>query len=69
VQLRNLNIDPELYRRVLPRGSVGRGRGMRWLRDALAERFPRLGFGYFNPPLRRARRRLLRGEASVAVAG
>jgi pyruvate-formate lyase-activating enzyme len=27
VQLRNLNIDPELYRRVLPRGTVVRGRG------------------------------------------
>jgi hypothetical protein len=25
---------------------------MRWLRDALAERFPRLRFGYFNPPVR-----------------
>jgi pyruvate-formate lyase-activating enzyme len=52
VQLRNLNIDPELYRRVLPRGAVARGRGMRWLRDALAARFPRLRFGYFNPGLR-----------------
>jgi pyruvate-formate lyase-activating enzyme len=52
IQLRNLNIDPELYRRVLPRGTLRRGRGMRWLRDALAERFPQLGFGYFNPRAR-----------------
>jgi pyruvate-formate lyase-activating enzyme len=52
IQLRNLNIDPELYRRALPPGSVASGRGMRWLRDALAERFPRLRFGYFNPPVR-----------------
>jgi pyruvate-formate lyase-activating enzyme len=49
IQLRNLNIDPELYRASLPRGVVQHGRGMRWLRDQLARRFPRLRFGYFNP--------------------
>ena len=54
VQLRNLNIDPDLYRASLPAGRVGKGRGMRWLRVALAKRFPRLRFGYFNPALRRA---------------
>jgi hypothetical protein len=26
---------------------------MRWLRDALAQRFPQLRFGYFNPAVRR----------------
>jgi pyruvate-formate lyase-activating enzyme len=51
VQLRNLNIDPDLYRAALPPGSVARGRGMRWLRDELARRFPQLRFGYFNPAL------------------
>jgi wyosine [tRNA(Phe)-imidazoG37] synthetase (radical SAM superfamily) len=51
VQLRNLNIDPDLYRATLPPGSEGRGRGMRWLRDELAHRFPHLRFGYFNPAL------------------
>jgi pyruvate-formate lyase-activating enzyme len=56
VQLRNLNVDPDLYRRVLPKGTVARGRGMRWLRDELAARFPRLRFGYFNPPVRRGGR-------------
>ncbi|MEN8161784.1 MAG: radical SAM protein, partial [Myxococcota bacterium] len=49
IQLRNLNIDPDLYREALPRGAVQPGRGMRWLRSALAKRFPRLRFGYFNP--------------------
>jgi wyosine [tRNA(Phe)-imidazoG37] synthetase (radical SAM superfamily) len=49
VQLRNLNIDPELYRRRIPRGTETAGRGMRWLRDELARRFPHLRFGYFNP--------------------
>ena len=48
LQLRNLNIDPELYRHSLPPGSVAPGRGMRWLKDALAQRFPQLRFGYFN---------------------
>jgi pyruvate-formate lyase-activating enzyme len=49
VQLRNLNIDPDLYRASLPAGLVQKGRGMRWLRAALARRFPKLRFGYFNP--------------------
>ncbi len=68
VQLRNLNIDPDLYRRVIPRGSLGRGRGMRWLRDALAERVPGLRFGYFNPSLGRGRRGVPRGETVAAQA-
>jgi pyruvate-formate lyase-activating enzyme len=67
VQMRNLNLDPELYRRALPRGTVRAGRGMRWLRDALAARFPHLRFGYFNPAVRAARRRV-RGERAAASA-
>ncbi len=53
VQLRNLNIDPELYRAKLPAGSVEKGRGLRWLRRQLARRFPRLRFGYFNAAVAR----------------
>jgi pyruvate-formate lyase-activating enzyme len=53
IQLRNLNLDPEVYRKVLPRGTIRPGRGMRWLRDALARRFPALRFGYFNPAVRK----------------
>jgi molybdenum cofactor biosynthesis enzyme MoaA len=52
VQMRNLNIDPDLYRRILPAGTVGGGRGMRWLMTELRSRFPALRFGYFNPPVR-----------------
>jgi pyruvate-formate lyase-activating enzyme len=51
IQLRNLNIDPDLYRASLPAGAVQHGRGMRWLRARLARRFPKLRFGYFNPSL------------------
>lgn len=65
VQLRNLNIDPDLYRRSLPRGSVGRGRGMRWLRDALAGCFPQLRFAYFNPSLRSSREHARSGAGSA----
>ncbi len=53
LQLRNLNIDPELYRAALPPDALGKGRGMRWLHATLARRYPALRFGYFNPALRR----------------
>ena len=45
VQMRNLNIDPDLYL-----ASVGRGEGMGISRmiDRLQEEFPTLQFGYFN---------------------
>jgi pyruvate-formate lyase-activating enzyme len=52
VQMRNLNIDPELYRRTVPEGTVRPGRGMRWLMRELSARYPRLRFGYFNPSWR-----------------
>ena len=49
IQMRNLNIDPELYRRILPEGSVREGFGLGVFMDRLRERFPHLHFGYFNP--------------------
>jgi pyruvate-formate lyase-activating enzyme len=52
LQLRNLNLDPDIYRAALPHAALGKGRGMRWLRSALARRFSRLRFGYFNPAVR-----------------
>jgi len=63
IQLRNLNLDPALYRKALPRGTIRPGRGMRWLRDTLAQRFPQLGFAYFNPAVRSKRASLARSEA------
>jgi pyruvate-formate lyase-activating enzyme len=50
IQLRNLNLDPELYREALPSGAVGPGVGLAAFMHALQARFPRLRFGYFNPP-------------------
>ena len=49
VQLRNLNIDPELYRERMPAGSVREGFGVGELLGRLRARFPHLRYGYFNP--------------------
>jgi pyruvate-formate lyase-activating enzyme len=49
IQLRNLNIDPELYLRVLPEGAVDKPIGVLAMIHELRRRFPELRFGYFNP--------------------
>jgi molybdenum cofactor biosynthesis enzyme MoaA len=49
IQMRNLNIDPELYRERLPAGVVREGFGIGAFMRRLRERFPHLRFGYFNP--------------------
>ncbi len=49
IQVRNLNVDPELYERALPRGTVARGVGVARFRKALVTRCPWIAFGYFNP--------------------
>ncbi len=53
IQMRNLNIDPELYRERLPEGTVREGFGMGVFMRRLKERFPHLHYGYFNPPKER----------------
>ncbi len=50
IQLRNMNIDPDLYRELCPPGVVGPGCGLREFKRALREKSPNLRFGYFNPP-------------------
>ena len=51
IQMRNLNIDPELYIDKLPDGSFQRGWGVRdWMRKIKAK-FPHIQYGYFNPIL------------------
>ncbi len=49
IQMRNLNIDPDLYRGELPAGSVREGMGIGVFMRRLRERFPHLRYGYFNP--------------------
>ena len=50
VQLRNLNIDPELYLQELGEGAVDSPIGIVPMIHELRARFPKLRFGYFNPP-------------------
>ncbi len=54
IQMRNLNIDPELYRSMLSVGSDSDkpepGLGLVAMMERLKARFPRLRYGYFNPP-------------------
>jgi hypothetical protein len=52
IQLRNLNMDPDWYLDAIAFVATGPALGvLNWL-TKLREAFPRLGFGYFNPPLR-----------------
>jgi hypothetical protein len=43
--MRNLNIDPDLYRKVIGRGE---GLGISKMIEILKQEFPSLQFGYFN---------------------
>ena len=49
IQMRNLNIDPDVYIRSLPAGVCKQGMGIRGLIGDLKEKFPDLRIGYFNP--------------------
>lgn len=53
IQLRNMNIDPELYREILPADAAGPGMGLTAFTEALTAVHPHLRFGYFNPPKER----------------
>jgi pyruvate-formate lyase-activating enzyme len=50
IQLRNLNIDPELYIRSIPAAALQEGFGVKKFMNELREKFPDVRFGYFNPP-------------------
>ena len=45
IQMRNLNIDPDLYLKNMGRGE---GMGISKMIDILKKEFPSLQFGYFN---------------------
>lgn len=49
VQVRNLNIDPEIYERALPAGTLRPGVGVKEFTRRIAEAVPGIAFGYFNP--------------------
>ncbi len=51
IQWRNLNYDPLRYWQAMEKAApIGKPMGMRFLLDSIRRRFPRLKFGYFNPP-------------------
>jgi pyruvate-formate lyase-activating enzyme len=60
IQLRNLNIDPELYLDLIPPPRTP-SMGLLNFRKRMQKRFPQLGFGYFNPCLD-SDRRIVRPE-------
>lgn len=51
IQLRNLNMDPEHYLRVVQHSPSQKPLGMLRWRDTLLDQFPTLKLGYFNPAL------------------
>ncbi len=52
IQLRNLNIDPEIYLRLWEKtGIFSPGMGLKNFKKRLKKAFPWLSFGYFNPYL------------------
>lgn len=57
IQLRNLNLDPELYVNLVrealaEHGGTGPSMGLKHFRKRLKKHAPWLGFGYFNPAVR-----------------
>lgn len=53
IQWRNFNIDPDWYLGKVSVHQTGDMLGIRQMMDLLKEEFPRLRFGYFNPPMER----------------
>ncbi len=51
IQLRNLNIDPDWYLEEIGSTAARPAHGIRTWLDMIRERFPALGFGYYNPCL------------------
>lgn len=68
IQMRNLNIDPELYRERMPAGTVREGFGLGEFMRRLSARFPHLHYGYFNPSKETyASRRAAAGRPAAAA--
>lgn len=53
IQWRNFNIDPDWYLGKLGIVETGELLGIKQLMDLLKEEFPKLRFGYYNPPIER----------------
>ncbi|HEY4148052.1 MAG TPA: radical SAM protein [Chitinophagaceae bacterium] len=53
IQWRNFNIDPDWYLGKLGITETGECMGVKQLQELIHEEFPRVKFGYFNPPMER----------------
>ncbi|HZH96137.1 MAG TPA: radical SAM protein [Flavisolibacter sp.] len=53
IQWRNFNIDPDWYLGKTGITDTGEALGMKQLLELLQDEFPKLKFGYFNPPMER----------------
>jgi len=55
IQWRNFNIDPDWYLGKIGVAETGEFLGMKQLMELIADEFPQVKFGYFNPPMERIR--------------
>jgi hypothetical protein len=53
IQWRNFNIDPDWYLGKIGVGETGEVLGVKQLMELIREEFPKLQFGYYNPPIER----------------
>lgn len=53
IQWRNFNIDPDWYLGKIGITETGERLGVKQLMELIQEEFPKLKFGYFNPPMER----------------
>lgn len=53
IQWRNFNIDPDWYLGKIGVTETGECMGVKQLQELIAEEFPNLRYGYFNPPMER----------------
>lgn len=57
IQWRNFNIDPDWYLGKLGATDTGECMGVKQLMELIHEEFPKVKFGYFNPPMERIKGR------------
>ncbi|OIQ97348.1 cyclic pyranopterin monophosphate synthase [mine drainage metagenome] len=53
IQWRNFNIDPDWYLKQIAVTETGEMMGVKQLQELIHEEFPKVQFGYFNPPMER----------------
>ena len=64
IQWRNFNIDPDWYMGKIGVNETGEMLGVKQLMNLIAEEFPKVKFGYFDPPIER-----IKGDYQIDFAG